>query len=204
MEKVTIGNAELWYGDCLEILPKVASFDLIATDPPYGVKHDKRSATKRYKVREKIHGDETPPDVKWMIDHPAIIWGGNNFELPRSTGWLVWFKHHPDGSQHSQAELAWTNTVRTIRHYSEAYHGFMRQRDGWFHPTQKPPGLMRWCLAFAPKAETILDPYMGSGTTGIAAVEQGKRFIGIERERKYFDIACERIEQAQRQGRLAI
>lgn len=203
MEKVTIGNAELYCCDCLEILQAVTGFDLIATDPPYGVAMNKNKG-RRAKNTDEITGDNQPPDVGWMVDYPAIIWGGNNFDLPRSTGWLVWFKHHPEGSQHSQAELAWTNTVRTIRHYSEAYHGFMRQRDGWFHPTQKPPGLMRWCIAFAPKAKVILDPYMGSGTTGIAAVDLGKRFIGIERERKYFDIACERIEAAQAQGRLVI
>lgn len=203
MEKVTIGNAELYCADCADVVPVLDGFDLIATDPPYGVAMNKNKG-RRAKNADQIAGDDVPPVVGWMTQHQAIIWGGNNFDLPRSTGWLVWFKHHPDGSQHSQAELAWTNTVSTIRHYSEAYHGFMRQRDGWFHPTQKPPGLMRWCIAFAPKAKVILDPYMGSGTTGIASAELGKRFIGIERERKYFDIACERISQAQAQGRLAI
>ena len=200
-EKVVIGNAELWHGDCREVLPLLPRFDLVLTDPPYGVAHDKASATRRYKVRDTIAGDLTPPDMLWAAEHQAIIWGGNNFGLPRSTGWLVWDKCHPDESQHSQAELAWTNVVRTVRHYREAYHGFMRQRDGWFHPTQKPPGLMRWCIGLT-DAECVFDPYMGSGTAGIAAMETGRRFVGVEIHRPYFDIACERISRAQAQGSL--
>ena len=203
-EKVTIGNAELWHGDCREVLPLLPKCDLILTDPPYGVSHDKSSAPKRYKVRGAIVGDDVPPDVAWMSEQKSIIWGGNNFGLPRSTGWLVWDKCHPDESRHSQAELAWTNVVKTVRHYREAYHGFMRQRDGWFHPTQKPPGLMRWCIGLAGVPETICDPYMGSGTTGIAAVQLGCKFVGIEIDRRYFDVACERIENEQRQCRLAV
>jgi DNA modification methylase len=76
--------------------------------------------------------------------------------------------------------------------------------DGTEHPTQKPVRLMTWCLGLAPKAQTVCDPFMGSGSTGVACAQLGKRFTGIERERKYFDIACERIENEQRQARLAI
>ncbi len=202
----TIGRATLHLGDCRHILPTLPKVDAVVTDPPYGVGHNKTSATRRYKVGGAIANDTTPPDLALLPDVPSIIWGGNNFcdQLPRSTGWLVWYKYHPDGSQHSQAELAWTNCVRTVRHYSEAYHGFMRQRDGWFHPTQKPPGLMKWCLNFLPAAQTILDPYMGSGTTGIAAAIMGRNFIGCEVNPEYFDIACKRIEDAQRQSDLFI
>jgi DNA modification methylase len=197
---VVIGNATLYLGDCLEILPTLPKVDAVITDPPYGVSHNKVSAVRRYKVRDEIQGDTSPPDVAWMNDYQAIVWGGNNFNLPRSTGWLVWDKCHPEESQHSQAELAWTNVVRTVRHYREAYHGFMRQRDGWFHPTQKPPALFKWCLGFT--TGTVLDPYMGSGTTGIACAWDRRAFVGIEIEPKYFDIACRRIEQAQAQGKL--
>lgn len=200
MRKEVIGNATLYLGDCLEVLPTLPKVDAVVTDPPYGVRHNKESATRRYKVRGAIAGDESPPDVIWMTAYQAVIWGGNNFSLPRSTGWLVWDKCHPDESQHSQAELAWTNAVRTVRHYREAYHGFMRGRDGWFHPTQKPPGLMRWCVEMT--AGVVLDPYMGSGTTGIACASVGRTFIGCEIDPAYFDIACRRIEQAQRQESL--
>ena len=193
-----IGNAELWLGDCFEILPSLPKVDACVTDPPYGVNHC-GNAGRRAKLDAVISGDAAPPLLESFLHWPCIFWGGNNFDLPRSTGWLVWFKHHPDGSQHSQAELAWTNVVRTIRHYSEAYHGFMRQRDGWFHPTQKPPKLMEWCLGFVPDAETILDPFMGSGTTGVACAKLGRKFIGIEIEPRYFEIACKRIEAAYAQ-----
>lgn len=199
-EKVEIGDAVLYRGDCRDILPTLPRVDAVITDPPYGVAHNKKSAARRYKVREVIAGDEAPPDVSWMAEYQAIIWGGNNFLLPRSTGWLVWDKCHPEESQHSQAELAWTNVVRTVRHHREAYHGFMRQRDGWFHPTQKPPGLMRWCVGMT--TGTVLDPYMGSGTTGIACAQTRRDFVGIEIDPRYFEIACRRIEDAQRQESL--
>lgn len=197
-----MGNATLYLGDCTDIVPSLA-FDAVVTDPPYGVNIN-RGDGRQTKIAKKIANDSEPPKIGWMAEKPAVIWGGNNFcdQLPRSTGWLVWNKYHHEKSEHSQAELAWSNVVRTVRLYSEAYHGFMRGRDGWFHPTQKPPGLMRWCLAFIPEAEVILDPYMGSGTTGIACADLGKRFIGIEIDPGHFDTACKRIAAAQAQGRL--
>jgi len=196
----TIGDATLYLGDCREILPTLGEFHAVVTDPPYGVSIN-RGDGKIGRGKGKISGDETPPDISDLAQWPAIIWGGNNFcdQLPRSTGWLVWFKHQPDKSEHSQAEIAWSNVVRTVRHYSEAYHGFMRAADGWYHPTQKPPGLLKWCIDFIPDAKTILDPYMGSGTTGIAAVTRGRGFVGIEINEGYFDIACRRIEAALKQ-----
>ena len=198
----TIGLATLYLGDCREVLPTL-TFDAVVTDPPYGVSMN-GNAGRRAKVTNEIDNDTAPPDVSTLAQWPAVIWGGNNFcdQLPRSTGWLVWDKTHAEKCQHSQAELAWTNVVKTVRHYREAYHGFMRQRDGWFHPTQKPPELMKWCIGFVPKASVIADPYMGSGTTGIAAVELGKRFIGCEINEGYFEAACRRIEAAQSQGQL--
>jgi len=199
-EKVTIGNAELWHGDCREVLPLLQGVDAIVTDPPYGVAQKRGDS----KLKEGIQGDAEPPAIEWVADYQAIVWGGNNFcdQLPRATGWLVWNKTFPDCARHSQAELAWCNVRKTVRHYTEAYHGFMRQRDGWFHPTQKPPGLMVWCVAMT--TGTVCDPYMGSGTTGIACARLGRSFIGIEIDRRYFDIACERIENEQRQCRLAV
>lgn len=190
----------LHLGDCREIWPALGKFDAVVTDPPYGVSVN-RGDGKIGKERRKIAQDESPPAVSHLAKWPSIIWGGNNFcdQLPRSTGWLVWFKHQPDGCEHSQAEIAWSNVVKTVRHYSEAYHGFMRAADGWHHPTQKPPRLMQWCLGFVPDAKIILDPFMGSGTTGVAAVKLGRKFIGIEIESEYFDIACRRIDEALKQ-----
>ncbi|RXF07896.1 hypothetical protein EG878_17065, partial [Enterococcus faecalis] len=190
-----IGLATLYLGDCREVLPTLA-FDAIVTDPPYGVSIRRGDS----KICEAIANDATPPDVSGLARWPAVIWGGNNFcdQLPRSTGWLVWDKTHAEKCQHSQAELAWTNVTKTVRHYREAYHGFMRQRDGWFHPTQKPPALMKWCIGFTKDGAAICDPYTGSGTTGIAAVAMGRRFIGVEVDAGYFEIACRRIEAAQK------
>ena len=198
-EKVVIGNAELWHGDCREVLPTLA-FDAVVTDPPYGVSMMRGDS----KICENISNDAYPPDVSCLARWPAVIWGGNNFcdQLPRSTGWLVWDKTFPECAKHSQAELAWSNVTKTVRHYREAYHGFMRQRDGWFHPTQKPPALMAWCIGFINVGLSICDPYMGSGSTGIACAMAGRAFVGIEIERRYFDIACERIARAQAQGQL--
>lgn len=197
-----IGLATLYLGDCREIAPTLPRPDAVVTDPPYGVSM-KRGDSKN---GDAIAGDDAPPDLRWMAEYPAVIWGGNNFcdQLPRSTGWFVWHKHFPECARHSQAELAWTNTSRTVRHYSEAYHGFMRKKDGWHHPTQKPPGLMRWCIkrAKVPAGGVVLDPYMGSGTTGVAAVQMGHPFVGIEIDPGYFDTACRRIEEAQRQPAL--
>lgn len=202
-EEVTIGDCRLYRADCREVLPTLGLVDAVVTDPPYGVAHNKESAVRRYKVRGSIANDESPPDVSELAQYPCVIWGGNNFcdQLPRSTGWLVWHKYHPEQSQHSQAELAWTNCVRTVRHHSQAYHGFMRKRDGWHHPNQKPPELMEWCLSFCP-AGLVLDPYMGSGTTGIACARAGRAFVGVEISQEYFDIACRRIEEAVGVGSL--
>ena len=102
----------------------------------------------------------------------------------------------------AHAEMAWTNLDKPVRTFR--YARAQLASEGKEHPTQKPLPLMKWCLGFLPDAQTILDPFMGSGTTGVAAVQMGRDFIGIEREERYFEIACRRIEQAQRQGDLFI
>lgn len=125
-----------------------------------------------------------------------MLWGGNYYPVPESRGWLVWVK--PNGVQTmASVELCWTNIDMNSKHFTHPVNGW--ERD---HPTQKPIDLMRWCLSFAPKAKTICDPFMGSGTTGVAALMDGRKFIGIEREEKYFQAACRRIEQAVAQGQL--
>jgi DNA modification methylase len=131
----------------------------------------------------------------------AIVWGGNYFDLPPRRGWLLWDKIVREFSS-GHAEMAWTTLDQPVRAFNYS-HGALAS-EGKEHPTQKPLPLMKWCIGFLPNAETILDPFMGSGTTGVAAVQMGRRFIGIEREAKYFDIACKRIEDAQRQGDMFI
>ena len=131
----------------------------------------------------------------------CVVWGGNYFTdlLPPSMRWLVWDKGQTDFSL-ADCEFAWSSQQGAARRLmlprSEAL------KDGKEHPTQKPVRLMVWCLEKHPKAQTVCDPFMGTGTTGVACIQRGLSFVGIERERAYFDIACRRIEQAQAQGRM--
>ena len=191
------------HADCRDVLP--VECDAVVMDPPYGVNHNP-GCGRMAKIGGGIVGDLTPPDIRWVGTLPAVVWGGNNFcdQLPRSTGWLVWDKTHAETCEHSQAELAWTNLVRTIRVHREAYHGFMRQRDGWFHQHQKPPALMAWAMQWVKEGATVLDPYMGSGTTGIACIRTGRRFVGIEIDAGHFATARARLENELRQGLLPL
>ena len=187
-------SGQLYHGDCLEIMPHLESVDLILTDPPWGV-----SLVRGYSelTRTKIAGDEQAPDVRWMANHKAIVWGGNNFcdQLPKSTGWLVWHKYVPDYAPNSQAELAWSNVVRGVRHFSRHYTGFSCASDGGKkHPAQKPIALMIWCMGLAKIDGVVCDPYLGSGTTAIACERLNRRWIGIEIEEKYCEIAAKRID----------
>lgn len=204
-EKVTIGNCELWHGDCREVLPLLAPVDLVLTDPPYGISFAAQPTDYQRKAGKKAEtwDNETPP--AWLFGlllekgKNQIVWGGNHYQLPPSRGWLSWFK--PDGPpSFSHFELAWTSFDMTCRQFERSISATNAERVG--HPTQKNLALMEWCLSFAPDARTVCDPFMGSGTTGVACARMGLHFTGIERERKYFDIACRRIEQAYAQPRL--
>ena len=184
----------IYHGDCRNILPHLPRVDLVLTDPPYGV-GCKRGDTK---LSEHIFGDDTPFDPSHLLklNVPMILWGGNAYahRLPSSNSWLIWDKTFPECAKHSQAELAWTNLSIGVRIHREAYHGFMRQRDGWLHPMQKPPKLMSWCIGFLPEG-AICDPYMGSGPILLAAKRLGRICTGIEIEEKYCEIAVQRLSQ---------
>jgi site-specific DNA-methyltransferase (adenine-specific)/modification methylase len=211
-----IGRATLYLGDCRDILPTLGKVDAVVTDPPYGIGFKpKTRSTAAHDVYAgghfgtdfaPIHGDDEPFDPAPFVGVPAILWGANNYaaRLPDSNGWLCWYKAGGiAGFNMSECELAWTNVVGSTRHFDHLWHGFKRASqngDRVNHPTEKPVALMKWCLGFVSDAQTILDPFMGSGTTGVAAVQMGRDFIGIEREPSYFDIACKRIDDAQRQG----
>jgi DNA modification methylase len=208
VEPVIIGNATLYLGDCRDILPTLGKVDAVVTDPPYGIAdkwkggvgHGWGKAREEGELRNEW--DESTPSIETMqavaaAGKEVIIWGGNYFELPPSRCWLVWSKPERNFSL-AEAELAWTNRDNVVRVLDYA-----RSDPDRLHPTQKPVGVMRWSIAKT-KGATILDPFMGSGTTGVAAVQMGRKFIGIEREPKYFDIACKRIEDAQKQGDLFI
>ena len=197
-----IGDATLYLGDCREILPRLPKVDAVVTDPPYGIGFAAQPTTGQRRAGMKPESwDDQIVDVVPMLPDiaPAIIWGGNYYTLPTSRGWLSWFKPDAPPSM-AQFELAWTSFDRNSRQLSVSISETNPERVG--HPTQKPLRLMEWCLSFVADAQTILDPFMGSGTTGVACANLGRKFIGIEICEKYFDIACERIAAAYAQGRL--
>ena len=201
--KEQIGDCTLYLGDCLEIMPALGRADAVVTDPPYGIgEHGGACRTRGrrgYSKHENLGWDLARPD-RMLFDFilsgskQQIIWGGNYFSdyLPPKMGWLYWRKLM--GGDFSDGELAWTSRDSALREFTKCPKGIDKS-----HPTQKPVTLMKWCLGFLPDAQTILDPFMGSGTTGVACVKLGRKFIGIEIEPKYFDIACKRIEEAHKQ-----
>lgn len=200
MHKVIIGNATLYCGDCRDVLPTLGKVDAVVTDPPYGIARVWKGGSTsgwvkaREQTEKRNEWDDTAPDMTEIIKHKeVIIWGGNYFDLPVSRGWLIWTKPER-GFSLSEAEMAWTNKDTVVRVWDGVRSDF-----GRLHPTQKPLGLMKWCIEKI-KSQTILDPFMGSGTTGVAAVQMGRKFIGVELDEDYFKIACKRIEDAQRQG----
>ena len=202
VDPVIIGNATLYLGDCREILPHLPKVDACITDPPYGIGFAAQPTTGQRKAGMKAEAwDDSTVDAVLGLPSlaPSIIWGGNYYDLPQTRGWLSWFKPDAPPSM-AHFELAWTSFDRNARQLSVSIAETNPHRVG--HPTQKPLRLMEWCLSFVPDAQTILDPFMGSGTTGVACMNLGRSFIGIEREPRYFDIACRRIEDAQRQQRL--
>lgn len=199
-----IGNCHLYLGDCREILPHLPKVDLVLTDPPYGIGFAAQPTKwQRLDGKKPEDWDDEAPDFisdVLAVGDNSIVWGGNYFSLPPSRGWLSWFKPDAPPSM-GHFELAWTSFDANCKQLSQSISATNPERVG--HPTQKPLRLIEWCLDLAPKNTlTVADPFMGSGTTGVACANMGKTFYGIEREPKYFDIACKRIEQAYAQGRL--
>jgi DNA modification methylase len=203
------GDATLYLGDCLEILPSLPKVDAVITDPPYGIGKDGQTQTTGghggIKAYEFLGWDaQRPPraafDLMRDCSNVQIVWGGNYFAdwLPATMRWLVWDKGQRINQ--SDGELAWTSMQAALR--INTMNRVELLMDGAAHPTQKPVRLMAWCIEQAGNPQSILDPFMGSGTTGVACAQLGRKFIGIEIEPKYFDIACRRIEQAYAQGKL--
>ena len=212
MKPVVIGDATLYLGDCIEVLPLVGKVDAVITDPPYGINENSKKVASRGKLAAaKDYGqfdwDKEPPSVEFIdalracSDHQAFF-GGNYFHLPPTSCWLVWDKLN-GANDFADCELAWTNWPKAVRRIQWRWNGMIRQGgEDRFHPTQKPLEVMKWVIDLCPKAETVFDPFMGSGTTGVAAIQLGRKFIGIERDERYFEIACKRIERAVAQGQL--
>lgn len=228
-----IGDATLYLGNCLEMIEHLDPTWACVSDPPYGqnykvntfyaggsrenavIQRNGKSLKVRPNVYPPIAGDRQPFDPRpWLHFSEALLWGAHQFanRLPAGS-WLIWDKV-PTGKIRDQGdgEAAWLNRKQPLRIFRLLWDGLCvgagarhevtagQQR---LHPMQKPEALMLWCLSFI-DCGTILDPYMGSGTTGVAALRLGRKFIGIEIEPRWFDVACRRIEAEARQGRLPI
>ena len=183
----------LIHGDCRDVLPWLENTDCIVTDPPYGIGERMQGGTwgAAAKYGDFRKWDVAPPS-DWLIDaiggRPAIVWGGNYFSLPPSRCWLTWDKQNAVDTM-ADVELAWTNFDRPAKRKSlpvgKHQHG---------HPTEKPLALMKWCLRFT--EGSVLDLYVGSGTTLVAAKQAGRRAIGIEAHEPYCMTACRRLQQS--------
>jgi DNA modification methylase len=219
VREVQIGNCRLINADCLAVMPTLDKVDAVVTDPPYGIGRDrgfglggnagwggfyaKREGVKRY--QGSWDKDRPSPSVFSHILETAdshIIWGGQFFAdiLPPQGKWLWWDKCQTMPT-YGDGELAWTSLPGDApKKFIYSNNGLMAKEKDRVHPTQKPVALMEWCLGFLPNAQTILDPFMGSGTTGVACVNLGRSFIGIELDPGYFDIAVKRITDAHKQA----
>jgi len=197
------GSVRLYLGDCVDVLPGLEAVDAVVTDPPYGIgmaRNDTLGCKNAAPVREYGVSDwddspAGPAHISEMIrlSKWQIIFGGNYFDLPPTSCYLVWDKKTT--GRYADCELAWTNLPKAVRRIEWLWNGMIRKGgEDRLHPTQKPIGVMEWCLNHLPDSESILDPFMGSGTTGVACVRTGRKFIGVEKEPKYFDIAVKRIE----------
>jgi DNA modification methylase len=207
-------SATLYLGCCLEIAPTLQGVDAVISDPPYGIGYCKGSGGKGKHNRrniEKIQGDDKPFDpAVWMEYENVLLWGADHYaqRLPRGR-WLVWDKLNglPSFDSFSDIEVAWHNRTGAARIYHYMWKGICQQGDkegGRVHPTQKPVPLMAWCMeqACVPIGATVLDPFMGSGTTGIACLRTGRNFVGIEKDPAHFANAVSRLEREANQGAL--
>ena len=212
---VIIGDCTLYCGDSKDIISQIDNVDAVVTDPPYGInENNKKNLLRINKAKPKDYGeftwdnsrvDQNIIDLIRQKSRYQIIFGGNYYELPSTSCWLVWDKQNGN-SDFADCELAWTNLKTAVRRIYWRWNGMIRRGDDErVHPTQKPLGVMRWCIEKLPKdANTILDPFMGSGTTGVACAMMGRKFIGVELDQKHFDIACQRIEKAYQQPDLFV
>jgi site-specific DNA-methyltransferase (adenine-specific) len=211
VDVVTIGNATLYHGDCMEVLPVVA--DAVVSDPPYGAGYvngpnsPASISTTGKRAREAIVDDDRPFDPAPWVAFPECVFTGAQYfydRLPAGGSLHSWDKRGDyKPLDQSDADIIWRKTPGASRTFRLVWRGICRHaeyHEEIRHPTQKPVALMDWLVRMT--AGTVLDPFMGSGTTGVACAALNRPFVGIEVERKYFDIACERIAAAYAQGRL--
>ena len=188
----------IYQGDCLEIMKTFPdkSVDLVLTDPPYGIGASRDVIRHKYK-QEKSGWDDVIPtqeyfDEIFRVSKEQIIWGGNYFNLPTSRCFYVWDKVQPQDFSSAMCEQAWVSKQAPAKLFKSRV-----VQETKYHPTTKPIELFKWCLAFFPDAKTILDPFLGSGTTAVACKQLNRNYIGIEISEKYCEIANRRLEQEQ-------
>lgn len=206
---VTIGRATLYNADCADVV-KNWPIDLgvcaVVSDVPYGIKAAARGTvgtSRLAKVKDYGASEWDNKPVEWTLMQSLmglgkwqIIFGGNYYPMPASSCWLIWDK--VNSGDFADCEMAWTNLKKAVRLKRYMWNGMLREKGAQRgdHPTQKPLEVMKWAISHLPDdVETIIDPFSGSGTTGVAAIQMGKRFIGIEREEKYFQAMCRRIRE---------
>jgi DNA modification methylase len=201
-------------GDCLELMKALPDgcVDAVITDPPYGIgESNEKNLSRGKKATPKDYGhyewDNEPASPEAIselrrVSRLQVVFGGNYFELPPSSCWLVWDKQN-GANDFADCELAWTNLDKAVRRIYWMWNGMIRRgNEERFHPTQKPLGVMKWCIEQAGFPETILDPYAGSGTTGAAAKELGIHYLLFEREPRNVEISRKRIALVEAQPNL--
>lgn len=204
-------SVSLYCGDCLDILPTLTGVDAVVTDPPYGMgklnKFGSRGKVAAATPYKPIIGDDKDFDPTPFLDFPVVVMFGANWyapRLPASGGWIVWDKKDGGTSDNfSDGEMAWVKGSNVMRIIHHKWRGMIRaseQGEPRLHSTQKPVWVMKWIIEqYTKQGDTVIDPFMGSGTTGVACVQTGRNFIGIELDANYFAIAEKRIADAQAQ-----
>ena len=212
-ETVTIGDCTLIRGDCMEVLPTLGKVDAVITDPPFGVGNFVQTTGslrgRGSEMGKAVEWNESAPPPEFFallksISKHRIIWGANFFNCFEDRGGaIVWDKAQPMPN-FSKADIASCTHFQKTEIVRIPWTNFTVARAAQTdHPCERPVELYDWCIRYLPgRIESVMDPYLGSGSCGVASVLSGRKFIGIEREPKYFDIACKRIEQAYAQGQL--
>ena len=194
-----IGGQRLILGDCLEVMKVLGRFDAVVTDPPYGLGKRMKGGTWGAQVHNEgflkwdLEAKQEWIDEILSLEVPSIIWGGNYFQVPAARCWLAWNKVNAVPTM-ADFEMAWTNLDKPCKRKDLPVG-----RVEFGHPTQKPLALIEWCLEHLSGKNSILDPFMGSGTTLVACQRMGRQGTGIELDPEYFEIACKRVEEAARQ-----